>query len=157
MMKRLTVSLLIGLIALLTLAMPASAGLVWYQGDPIVRLNGTETQIIAEIQSSTRGSPIVRLMSRSRHREGVERQLIFTDSEFNGYGEQVEFADFPFELRLPVVLTYITAGVPIDEEQLAEGEDVPVRLTVAPANGIPTTVMGTADRTEALIIIAGGG
>lgn len=83
----------LGLLAMLVLAMPALAGRRWCAKDPIVSLNGTQVQMwvaIPEEYVQYVNGPIKMTISTPA---SVDREVIFLDEGFNGYGEEVRWAD----------------------------------------------------------------
>jgi hypothetical protein len=130
---------------------PAQAGLIWCQGDPVVSLNGTEVQIVVSIpedkQQFVTGPIEVDIATPS----SVNRELISTDSGFNGYGETVSFSN----LNTPKIgdrfLTKISARIPVS----SNGSAIPVQMTITPSNGRTMTVHGMANRTNAIMLVQG--
>ncbi|MDQ3855182.1 MAG: hypothetical protein M3281_02150 [Chloroflexota bacterium] len=157
-MRQLSASILITVIASLMLLPPASAALTWCKRDPIVRLNGTEVQILVGVprqyESLVNGPVDVEV----RTPRSVRREVVLKDSGFNGYGETVTFRNAgtadresgSFETRVRVQL-------PIDSSRLAEGEEVPVLVEVLPENGVKVTAVGTARETELQLVVTSSG
>jgi hypothetical protein len=91
--RKLLTAITLGLLALLVLAMPALAGRAWCAKDPIVSLNGTQVQMwvaIPEEYVQYVSGPIKMTISTPA---SVDREVIFLDEGFNGYGEEVRWAD----------------------------------------------------------------
>lgn len=137
-----TLSTLIPLLALLVLALPAHA-VLWCKTDPIVSLNGTQVQILVAIPAEyvpyangptdvTVGTP-----------RGVDRQLLFTDPGFNGYGESVSFTDISGDLKTTTFPVLIPISVPMDESTVNPSK-VPMQVTVIPSNAAPIVKSGYA-------------
>lgn len=158
-MKRLAVTVLIQCLAIIALILPADAAVKWCKSDPIVRLDGTQVQILVAIpedyQSLVNG-PIAVEVSTPK---SVDRELILTDAGFNGFGEVVHFTDlFSLSSIIQINNTFtmrIRVQVPIDRSSLAETDVIPVEVTVIPDNASAVVVYGTADGTTAELPIKG--
>lgn len=148
------VSALIPLLAILLLALPAQA-VIWCKTDPIVKLNGTQVQILVSMPEEyvplVNGPTSVTVATPL----SVTRQLIYTDAGFNGYGEAVSFTDLRGNVKNNTFATYIRVQVPIDRTGLASGEVVPVQVEVIPDNAKPVVVSGTSDSTQVYLAITG--
>src|SRR5919199_3862202 len=92
-MKRHAASFIIAFLLAALLVFPAQAGLVWCQGDPVVELNGTNVQIVVSILEDNGDLVTGPIQVDVATPKSVSRQMVFTDSGFNGYGEQVTFSD----------------------------------------------------------------
>ena len=146
----------LGILAILWAVGPASAGWEWCQSDPIVRLNGTEVQIVVAIPDTAvalvNGPVDVKVNTPA----GVTQTLALTDPGFNGYGEQVTFgalggtvsADGTFPVSIRV-------RIPIDSSQLAPGEKVPVRVTISTSTGQTLVVAGNHTATGVDVLLQG--
>ena len=158
-MRRLAVTLLIPCLAIITLILPADAAVKWCKSDPIVRLNGTQVQILVaipeEYQALVNG-PVAVEVSTPR---SVERELIFTDAGFNGFGEVVQFTDmfslFGIVRINKTFTTRIQVQVPIERSSLAETDVIPVEVTVIPDNASAVIVYGTTEGTTVELPIKG--
>lgn len=132
-MRRVTVSLLLGLLAILVFAMPAGAGVTWCRADPIVRINGTEVQVWVMIpeqyQSAVTGPIDVAFQVPS----GAKTAVVLTDSGFNGYGERVTFSGSTGSY-LPDGSFFVSLVVKVPmKNQIAS---VPVLVEVVHPNGM---------------------
>jgi hypothetical protein len=127
-MKRLVFAGLFPVFALLILVAPVASGLQWCPKDPIVSLNGQAVQIWVAIpegyQPVVTGAIDVVVASPA----GVEREVLFTDEGFNGYGETVEFVDAG-TFQGDAMPVSVDVNVPYDASQLSDG-NLPVRLTI---------------------------
>src|SRR5690606_19310092 len=92
-LRRLALATTFGFLALLFAVLPASAGLVWCQGDPIVSLNGTQVQILVAIPADDQPRVTGPIQVEIGTPASVNRKLISTDSGFNNHGETVTFRD----------------------------------------------------------------
>lgn len=150
-MKRYTLSMAIPLLALLVLALPAQAAVRWCKTDPIVKLNGQSVQILVAVPDEYEpyvNGP-VEVVVKTPH--AVSRELVFTDSGFNGHGEAVEFEDLVTAPRGHTFLAQIRVRVPVDESALeSRGQKVPVQLTVITDDGERVT-RGTHEKTSVAI------
>jgi len=134
-MKRLTGSIALALVALVLLVAPASAGRQWCMQDPVVLLNGRAVQIFVAIPEefvpAVNGPVSVRITVPG----SVEREVIYLDEGFNGYGEDVRFqttgapvaADGSFDVRIQVHVPVSGRGL-VGLDLPAGG--VPVQVTV---------------------------
>lgn len=150
MIKR-VMPFVIAFLLLVLIVFPAQAGLIWCQGDPVVSLDGTEVQIVLSIPEDKQDLVTGPIEVDIATPGSVSRELISTDSGFNGYGETVSFS----ELNMPKIgglfLTQISAHIPVSSNSSA----IPVRMTITPDNGRTITVSGTANRTNALVFVQG--
>jgi hypothetical protein len=152
-MRRLFLSSIAALIAILILAPLGTAEVEWCRGDPIVRLNGTQVQILVAISNEhvpLVNGPVRVEVSTPR---SVNRELLYTDAGFNGYGEEVRFTDLKQSLDGNVFPVQVQVRVPIDGSVAAS--TVPVEVTVIPDNSNGVSVMGTAERTSVRLSVAG--
>ena len=153
-MKRLILPLL--LFAMLVAALPAQAGEAWCMSDPIVRLNGTQVQILVAIPETYQ--PLVNgpIEVEVKTPRSTTRELLYTDLGFNGYGERVTFSDLPMNssAAAPVLVT-VVVRVPIDRSRLPGGIEVPARVTVDPDNADATVGVGTHQRIIVSTMIRG--
>jgi hypothetical protein len=92
-MYRFTSAVLIGILAILTIATTASAARVWCARDPIVTLNGVTYQLIVSVPEENVPQVDGELLFEIYSPKGTDRQLIFMDEGFNGYGEKVDFKE----------------------------------------------------------------
>ena len=148
------VSALIGLLAVLPLALPVQA-VLWCKTDPVVRLNGTQVHILVALPEEyvpyVTGPTEVEIKTP----KGVVRELLFTDPGFNGHGEVVHFNDLRGTVRSKTFPTEIRVKVPIDKGLLGSGVTVPVQVEVIPDNALPVVVLGTSDLTMVKTTITG--
>ncbi len=138
--------LLMGLIVF-----PAQAGWIWCQGDPVVSLDGTEVQIVVSIPQDKQDLVTGPIEVDIATPNSVNRELISTDSGFNDFGETVSFSN----LKVPKIgdrfLTKISASIPVS----TNGSTIPVQMTITPSNGRTMTVHGTANGTNAVVLVQG--
>jgi len=153
-MRKLLSATTLALLALLLLIVPAVAGKMWCQRDPIVRLNGRDVQILIAVPQDYAALVNGAVQVQVETPAGVSRELIYTDQGFNGYGEEVRFkrsntghiyADGSFDVRIRV-------GLPIDHKALNDlgykgkaAKRMPLRLTII-ING-QTVVSNTGSMT----------
>lgn len=146
---------LVPLLALVVLALPVRAGYDWCMSDPIVRLNGTQVQILVSIPEQyvllVDGPTRVNIATP----EGTARELLLTDAGFNGHGEVVRFPNLDGVVEGGTFPTRIDVRVPIDKAGLAKHEVVPVKVEVFPQDGEPLVAMGTSKRTSVELQVAG--
>ena len=113
--KKLMLSSIMGILAVLVLAFPASAGREWSATDPIVALNGTEVQVWVAIPveyTNLVNGPIQVVV---RTPSTVERSVVFTDAGPNGYGEAVHFLNSSGVVNeLGAFRTDIAVAIPLD-------------------------------------------
>lgn len=121
--KRLSAALITGMLAMLILTIPASAGVTWCRADPIVEVEGYRVQILVGVPEGYEqyvNGPIKTKIDVPR---GLTRKVIFLDAGFNGYGETVTWGDLSNAVRL-------TVQVPMDQNRLGSGVTVPVEVTI---------------------------
>lgn len=92
-MRRFSASLLLGVLTLLLVSAPASAGRGWCARDPLVRIDGTEVQIWIAIPDDFVPYVKDKVKLKIAAPKGSSRQVLFTDEGFNGHGEEVSWAD----------------------------------------------------------------
>ncbi|CCF85689.1 hypothetical protein [Nitrolancea hollandica] len=151
MLRRLALATTFGFLALLFAVLPASAGLVWCQGDPIVSLNGTRVQIIVAIPADDQPRVTGPIQVDIGTPASVNRKLISTDSGFNNHGEKVTFRDTKGGFAGSVFPVEVSVSIPVDASRSGGGSDIPVNLTIITKNADPLLVYGTAARTGARI------
>lgn len=144
-LRRFATAATLGLLAVIILAFPATAGVNWCRSDPIVRLNGTDVQILVAVPEE-----FVKFVNGPIHvkikaPKDVEREIIMTDAGFNGHGEKVSMngrrgainADGSFDIEVRV-------HVPFSDEVGAfvkvPGEGAPVHITYGD-DGMTKTVV----------------
>jgi len=147
-MKKTMVQRAAALIATLMLVLvavtPANAGLVWCKSDPIVRFNGQTVQVLVSIPDSYVSKVNGPIRVEFKTPQQVERELVFVDSGFNGYGEDVSFSDIgdgfgtPTGYRIKIKVT-----VPIQTSNL-----VPTLVEVIGADGVVQTFEGNHKGTS---------
>jgi hypothetical protein len=145
-MRKWTISLALGLLAMLVLATPALAGRGWCARDPIVALNGADLQVWVAVPEEYQYLVTGPIDVEFNTPAGVERGIVFVDEGFNGYGETIRFSDHlnrrvssqgEFTVR-------ITASVSIDEalaRRNIDAQRVPLRITII-ENGQTRVVSG---------------
>lgn len=154
MLKRLSLAVVFGSLALLLLAMPASAGLVWCQGDPTVSLNGTTVQIVVAIPANDQPFVTGPVHVAIATPASVNRQVLLTDRGFNNHGEQVSFQDIGSSQSGSVFPVDVSVSIPVDASH-AGGVDIPVTMTISTQGKDPLVVTGNAARTHTYINISG--
>jgi hypothetical protein len=92
-MRRFSVSLLLGALALLLVSAPASAGRSWCARDPIVRIDGTDVQVWVAIPDEFVPYVKDKVKVKFAAPKGSNRQIVFTDDGFNGKGEEISWGD----------------------------------------------------------------
>ncbi len=140
--RKTLVAMTLGLMAVLVLAAPALAGRTWCARDPIVRINGHDTQlwvaIPQEYVSLVTGAISIQILTA----KPVTSEVLFLDEGFNGYGEKVTFgalkggkvyADGSFDNQLKV-------QVPINTKKM---KSIPLQLTFTVGGDAMTTDTGT--------------
>ncbi len=154
-MRRLVISTLIPILAILVLTLPARAGLIWCKSDPVVSLNGTLVDIQVDIPLDY--VPLVNGPTRIEIQtpKSVVRELILSGPGFNGYGEEVLFTDGGGIVQDNQIPTTIKVRVPIDESGLGAGEVVPVRVTVIAESALPVVTEGTSELTKVDLWVTG--
>lgn len=173
-MKRLVTVLPVTLLAMLLMALPVTAGREWCAKDPVVDLNGTSLQVLVAVPMEyvwlVNGAIEVEINTPA----GVERDVIFLDAGFNGYGEAVSLGDNAGTVAVDGSFsTDVTVVVPIDAAAAAnagitEGT-IPVQVTINTngtltwdSNGLPqvdggdtTVVYGDSDGTSTSVTVVG--
>lgn len=140
-MRKAFVATTLGLLAVLVLAMPAMAGRTWCAKDPIIRINGRDTQLWVAIPQEyvplVTGPINIQVLTA----KPVTYEVLFLDEGFNGYGEKVTFgslkggkvfSDGSFEIQLKV-------QVPINTKKM---KSIPLQLTFAIGGNATTTQTG---------------
>lgn len=156
--RRLITAGCLSLLALLVLALPASAGVTWCRADPIVELDGTEVQIWvaipADYEHLVTGPIRVTVFTPNK----VSKETTFLDKGFNGYGEEVIFkhrgkvtdsGSFPVEIKVQV---------PLDNRQLNREfglRDIPVLVDIITGDGQVFQVEGNNQATGASLHVRG--
>lgn len=166
--KRLSAATILGLMAMLVLAMPALAGRAWCARDPIVTLNGTYVQMwvaIPEEYVKYVNGPIKMTISTPAT---VDRKVIFLDEGFNGYGEEVKWADLttssggliggllgssqPAKVAADGSFDVVVQSiVPVNKNLLfntLRARTIPLQLTIVYADGSRETVEMNNDGTK---------
>lgn len=153
-MRTRLIALAFGLLAVLIFASPASAGWQWCAKDPVVRLNGTQTQIVVaipvELQTAVTGPIQVDIAVPA----GVSRELISTDAGYNGYGESVRFTtDSSLPSAGGTFVIRVRASVPLDARANG-GQPAAMMVAITPENGASRSTVGTTAGVVALAPIA---
>jgi hypothetical protein len=142
--------LLIGLLAMMVFAAPASAGRTWCARDPIVRIQGTELQILVAVPEEL--APYVNgpVQVDIQTPDWATPELLFVDAGFNGHGEVVTFSSYPGTPSFDPTKTQVNVdvSVPIAYDQLPRNTLVPVQVILVPANGKAKTTGGNARGTS---------
>jgi hypothetical protein len=128
----------LSLLALLLLAMPASAGVTWCRADPWVELNGVEVRIWvmipAEYEKLVTGPIRVTVYAPNK----VSKEITFLDEGFLGHGEEVRFKNrgkvnddgtFPVDIKVKV---------PLNSKQLRNDyglHEIPVLVEIIASDG----------------------
>ena len=152
---RRTAALLLGLLAVLMMAAPASAGRTWCARDPIVRIQGTELQILVAVPEEyapfVNGPVHVAIHTPS----WASPELLFVDAGFNGHGETVIFSNLPGNPAYNPSRTQINIDVvvPFAYDQLPRNTQVPVQVTLIPAKGKTKVVNGNVRGTSVGMVL----
>lgn len=141
-MRRLIMSAILPLLAVIFLAVPADAGLTWCKADPIVRLNGTDVQIWVAIPEAYQPHVSGPIEVEVQTPEPVTREVVFTDAGFNGHGEVVRFTDLDGIVLNDAFPTIIRVTVPVQVEVVRE-------------NAPTLTVIGTNALTQVGLTVTG--
>jgi hypothetical protein len=91
--------MMIGVVAVLVMALPAVAGREWCAKDPIVALNGNVVQILVAVPEGMDVDVTGPIHVAIETPEDVTHELLFTDSGFNGFGETVAFESVPGKIK----------------------------------------------------------
>ena len=136
--KRWFLAIILALLTALGIA-PAVAADDWCEADPIVRLDGTTTvQILVSIPAQHLAGVTSATRVEVKTPTGIGRELLYTDAGFNGYGEQVAFADLPNGVATAQgYLVYIRVEVPMQTTI-----PVVIRVRIIPDNGPETVIYG---------------
>jgi hypothetical protein len=168
-MRRFLASLSLALLALLVVAMPVLAGKNWCMRDPQVKLNGTQLQIwvaIPEEYVKYVNGPIKTTISTPSR---VTREIVFTDTGFNGYGEEIRWSDLKHCTLLllcsPAKVAadgsfdvQVSVTVPVDKNllfNLLGARNIPLQLTVVYEDGTTKIVEMTNDGAKIDLRITG--
>lgn len=92
-MRRFVVAASIALLVIMSIGSTVSAARGWCARDPIVELDGVEYQLIVSIPWENVPQVNGELLFEFSSPKGTQRELIFEDEGFNGYGERIEFKD----------------------------------------------------------------
>lgn len=155
-MRRIVSAVTLGLLAMLVLTMPVTAGVTWCRSDPIVRFNGTDVQVLVgvplEYVPYVNGPVEVKFLVP----RDVTREVIFIDAGFNGHGEKVWIDDSSGKVASDGSFDVtIVVKVPIDSTLLPKTK-VPVEMTAYPAPGAAAIVVyGDSGETRHVIRVTG--
>jgi hypothetical protein len=144
-------AVVLSLLAIVVLTTPAFAGRSWCSRDPIIKVRGTHLQILiavpAEYEAAVNGPVRVKIKTP----KGVSRELVFADSGFNGYGEEVIFEDSPAGAgnKQNTTQTQIEVSVPINQSMIGDRTQVQMQLTITPEHGKQVVKYGNARGTGA--------
>ena len=97
LIKRLSAALLLGLLAIIVLVLPASAGRRWCAADPIVSIDGTPVQIWVAVPDEYQAYVTDAIEVKIKTPKHLDRRLLYTDAGFNGHGEKVSWGDLKDE------------------------------------------------------------
>lgn len=155
-MRRLGVPVVLALLGLLVATFPAQAGLGWCLSDPVVELNGTQVQILValpdNLADAVSGPITVNVFTPAR----VDREVVFTDAGFNGYGEVVRFHDtFGRVSDDGSFQATALVSVPIDWQKLGGWTRVPVQVTVISGGSARSVATGTSLGTPISFTVQG--
>jgi hypothetical protein len=146
---RRSAALVLGLLALLVIAAPASAGRMWCARDPIVRIQGTDLQILIAVPQEYADYVNGPIQVDIRTPDWAPAELIFADAGFNGHGEVVTFSKLPgspaYDSRK--TQTNVSVIVPIAFEQLPANTQVSVQVKLIPSKGLAKTKNGNSRGT----------
>lgn len=155
--------------ALLIFALPASAARAWCMRDPIVELNGASVQIWVaiplEYEQYVSGPIQVTITTPS----SVDRQLVFVDAGFNGYGEKIRWGDLKYCALLllckPAKVAAdgsfdveVSAVVPINKNllfNLLGASSIPLQLTIILEDGTTRTIEMTNNGARVALRVQG--
>ena len=150
-----TMSALALLLAVLAGSLPARAILEWCPGNPVVRLDGAQVRIVAEIPQQYVELVTGPIAVSIKTPGSVRREVVMQDAGFNGHGEVVTWEERGRVRRNGEFLARIAVEVPVDEQLLPRGVRVPVRVTVTPEGGEPVVALGTHRSAKARVLVAG--
>ena len=153
-MRRFTISTLLVVPAVLALAIPSQAAMRWCKSDPIFTLHGTRVQVLVSVPEEYKALVNGPVKVEIKAPKLAERELLYTDAGFNGYGEVVKFSNLSGEgnrwrhgnRTLPA---RIKVKVPVDRSELPKGvRHVPVQVEIIPEKDSMVVIEGTSERTE---------
>ena len=154
-MKRLVLSTVFSLFAVLALAHPVGADYIWCEKDPIVLVNGSLVQILVaipqEYEPLVNGPTDIRIITPN----DAVRRMVYMDPGFNGYGETISWGNSGSIAQGNRIPLEIEVKVPVTKTLLTSGQSVPVRVTVIPSSGPQAVAFGTSDFTEVQLTIMG--
>ncbi|MEX2314822.1 MAG: hypothetical protein WD628_03825 [Thermomicrobiales bacterium] len=168
-MRRTTTAVMLAMTAMLVFALPASATRNWCMRDPIVELNGSTVQIWVaipeEYERYVNGPIRVTILTPT----SVDRELVFVDEGFNGYGEKITWADLKqcalLLLCKPVKVAKdgsfdveVSAVVPINKNllfNLLGASSIPLQLTIVLDDGTTETIEMTNNGARVSIRVQG--
>lgn len=150
-----SVALVLGLLALLVISAPASAGRAWCARDPIVRIQGTDLQILVAVPQEYASYVNGPVQVDIRTPDWAPVELIFTDAGFNGHGEVVTFSTMPGSPAIDPLRTQtrIVITVPIAYDLLPANTQVPVQIELIPSAGNARTINGNAGGTSVGMVV----
>jgi hypothetical protein len=124
--RRLSLAILISLLALLVATVPTLAGVTWCRADPIVKLNNEVVQIWVavpqEYAAKVTGPIDVTIMVPG----SVSKDVLLLDAGFNGYGERVSFVSSGAVLPGGSFYMTVVAKVPMK----GTWQSVPVQMEI---------------------------
>lgn len=141
-MRTRLLSVAVGMLALLLVASPASAGRVWCSRDPVIKVNGQVVDALvssyADMTSSATG-PIQFVVTVP---SGVSASVIASDNGF-GYG-------YSISVKTSSTLKATATSIPIQVQAYAPAKDrtLPVKVDIKPrSKGLVTaaTAQGAAN------------
>ena len=130
--RKLTAALLLGLLAVILTTVPTLAGVTWCRADPIVELNGRQVQLWVDVPQEYASKVTGPIQVEISTPSAVSRQVILTDSGFNGYGEQVTFTTSGGSL-LPGGSFYMTFVIRVPMQ--GTWKQIPVQIEVVNPDG----------------------
>jgi hypothetical protein len=157
-MRRRSLALLAGLLAMLVFSMPAGASVRWCHADPIVRVDGVELQFWVAVPEEyvpyVNGAIDIRIRVP---KSVTDRQVLFIDKGFNGYGEKVTWGDLTTPVVNGQIPMEITVKVPFDRKKLDQalgtrGVLPPVQVEVI-QDGVSSFYYGDSKQTRFLITL----
>jgi hypothetical protein len=150
-MRRLGISCFLGVLALLLVAAPASAGRVWCARDPIVRIDGTDVQVWVAIPDEFVPYVTDAVRVKLATPKGLSHQVLFTDTGFNNYGEDVRWGDAPPTTNGTKPLG-VEVRVDVDQGKIdkafGKGTQVPVQVIVNVGTTTKTFDYATTKNTK---------
>jgi hypothetical protein len=136
-------SVMLGLVALLLSAAPASAGRVWCSVDPVIKVNGQVVDVLVSSYADMNASATGPLQFVVTVPVGSSARVLATDKGF-GYGYRVTV-----KTSSALVRTAKSTPVRVEVYAPAANSTLPVKVDIKPRSvGLvhATTTQGLADR-----------